>query len=200
MGPYFLTTLVSILGPVESLFCYANRGWDVRKIWGKDVEVETLTNYCGVLQFKEGAVGSINMSFDEWKTNQPAMEIYGTEGVIIAPDPNTMNGPIKLLRANAFTELVESKSEMLEKIGAIYGPESYELFEEIETVAPRIGNQRGAGVADMANAILNGRKPRVSAELCRHVTEAINAFDVSATTRAPYVMTTTCEKPEIMNF
>ena len=201
MGPYFLTTLVSVLGPLESLFCYANRGWDVRKIWDRDVEVEALTNYCGVLRFADGVVGNINMSFDEWKTNQPAMEIYGTEGVLICPDPNTMMGPIRLLKAEAFKELVNSKGDNTgARLGAIYGPESMALFTEIETIAPRIGNQRGAGVADMARAILEGDKPRVSAELCRHVTEAINAFDISAQTGLPYRMTTTFEKPKMMVF
>lgn len=201
MGPYFLTTLVSILGPLESLFCYANRGWDVRRIRDQDVEVEALTNYCGVLRFADGVVGNINMSFDEWKTNQPAMEIYGTEGVLIAPDPNTMMGPIRLLKAEDFKKLVNSKGDnMGARLSAIYGPESMELFTEIETIAPRIGNQRGAGVADMARAILEGGKPRVSAELCRHVTEAINAFDISAQTGLPYRMTTTFEKPKMMVF
>ena len=72
------------------------------------------------------------------------------------------------------------------------------LFTEIETLAPRVGNQRGAGVADMAQAIVEGRKPRVSAELCRHVTEGINAFDVSVKTGAPYKMTTSFEMPEAL--
>ena len=68
----------------------------------------------------------------------------------------------------------------------------------METVIPRIGNERGAGVADMAAAIVEGRKPRVSAELCRHVTEAINAFNVCAETGMPYNMTTEFELPELL--
>ncbi len=200
MAPYYLTTLVSLLGPIQSIFCYANRGFDTRMIRGQEVDVEILTNYCGVLQFADGAVGNINLSFDEWKSRQPAFEIYGTEGVIIAPDPNTMNGPILLLEAKDFTDLVESKTEMLEKIGAIYGPESLGLFREIDTLAPRFGNDRGQGISDMADAIIEGRKPRVSAELCRHITEAINAFDVTVRTRASYEMTSTCEKPEALSF
>ena len=200
MAPYYLTTLVSLLGPIQSIFCYANRGFDTRTIRGQEISVDVLTNYCGVLQFADGAIGNINLSFDEWKSNLPAFEIYGTEGVIIAPDPNTMSGPILLLEAKDFTDLVESKSEMLAKIGAIYGPESLKLFREIETLAPRFGNDRGQGVSDMAEAILEGRKPRVSAGLCRHITEAINAFDVSVKTRASYEMTSTCEKPEAMLF
>ena len=200
MGPYFLTTLVAMLGPIESLFCYGNRGWDVREIHGNGVEVEVPTNYCAVIKFADGPIGNVNLTYDEWKSNLPGMELYGTEGVIIAPDPNTMMGPIKLLKADEFKALVNGKDNMGAKLGAIYGPESFALFQEIDTVAARIGNERGAGMADMAQAIVEGRKPRVSADLCRHVTEAINAFNVSVETGLPYKMTTTFEKPEAMVF
>jgi hypothetical protein len=127
------------------------------------------------------------------------MELYGTEGVLFAPDPNAMMGPIKLLKAEDFKNLVNSKGDnMGARLGAIYGPESLGLFTEIETLAPRVGNQRGAGVSDMARAIAEGGKPRVSAELCRHVTEGINAFDVSVRTGQPYQMTTSFEMPEAL--
>ena len=201
MGPYFLTTLVSLLGPLDSLFCYANRGWDVREIWGKDVDVDVMTNYCAVLKFASGTVGNLNLTYDEWKSDLPGMELFGTEGVIIAPDPNTMMGPIKVLKADEFKALVNGKGDnMGARLAAIYGPESFGLFTEIDTVAPRIGNERGAGLADMAQAIVEGRSPRVSADLCRHVTEAINAFNVSVETGEPYKMTTSFEMPAAMVF
>ena len=112
-----------------------------------------------------------------------------------------MQGPIKVLKAKEFQDLVNSKGDnMGARLGAIYGPESFALFTEIDTLAPRVGNQRGSGVSDMAAAIIEGRKPRVSGELCRHVTEAINAFDVSVKTGVPYKMTTTFEMPEAMEF
>ena len=198
MGPYFLTTLVSLLGPLDSLFCYANRGWDVRNIHGKDVDVDVMTNYCAVLKFANGTIGNINLTYDEWKSDLPGMELYGTDGVIIAPDPNTMMGPIRLLKAQEFKTVVNGKASLPEKLEAIYGPETFGLFREIETVAPRIGNERGAGLADMAKAIVDGRTPRVSAALCRHVTEAINAFNVCIETGMPYRMTTSFATPEPM--
>ncbi len=76
MGPYFLTSLVTLLGPIDSLFCYANRGWDVRKIWDKDVEVEVNTNYCAVLKFENGVIGNVVMAAGFialflWPTNNP---------------------------------------------------------------------------------------------------------------------------------
>lgn len=198
MGPYFLTTLVSLLGPLDSLFCYANRGWDVRNIHGKDVDVDVMTNYCAVLKFANGTIGNINLTYDEWKSDLPGMELYGTDGVIIAPDPNTMMGPIQLLKAQEFKTVVNGKASLPEKLEAIYGPETFGLFREIETVAPRIGNERGAGLADMAKAIVDGCTPRVSAALCRHVTEAINAFNVCIETGMPYRMTTSFATPEPM--
>ena len=198
MGPYFLTTLVSLLGPLDSLFCYANRGWDVRNIHGKDVDVDVMTNYCAVLKFANGTIGNINLTYDEWKSDLPGMELYGTDGVIIAPDPNTMMGPIRLLKAQEFKTVVNGKESLPEKLEAIYGPETFGLFREIDTVAPRIGNERGAGLADMAKAIVDGRVPRVSADLCRHVTEAINAFNVCIETGMPYRMTTSFTIPEPM--
>lgn len=198
MGPYFLTTLVSLLGPLDSLFCYANRGWDVRNIHGKDVDVDVMTNYCAVLKFSNGTIGNINLTYDEWKSDLPGMELYGTDGVIIAPDPNTMMGPIRLLKAQEFKTVVNGKASLPEKLEAIYGPETFGLFREIETVAPRIGNERGAGLADMAKAIVDGCTPRVSADLCRHVTEAINAFNVCIETGIPYRMTTSFVTPEPM--
>ena len=201
MGPYFITSLVTLLGPIESIFCFANRGWDVRKIWDKDVEVEVNTNYCAVLKFRNGTVGNLNLTYDEWKSSLPGMELYGTEGVLFAPDPNAMQGPIKLLKAEDFKALVNGKGDNIgARLGAIYGPESLGLFTEIETLAPRVGNQRGAGVSDMAKAIVEGRKPRVSGDLCRHVTEAINAFDICVKTGVPYQMTTTFEMPEALEF
>ena len=129
------------------------------------------------------------------------MELYGTEGVLFAPDPNAMQGPIKLLKAEDFKALVNGKGDNIgARLGAIYGPESLGLFTEIETLAPRVGNQRGAGVSDMAKAIVEGRKPRVSGDLCRHVTEAINAFDICVKTGVPYQMTTTFEMPKALEF
>ena len=196
MAPYFLTTLVSVLGPIDSLFCYANRGFDRRMIHGEMCDVDVFTNYCGVLKFASGIIGNINMSYDEWKSDLPGLEFYGTEGVIFAPDPNTMMGPIRLLKAKDFTAEVESKNAVYEKLETIYGPDSFGLFREIETVEPRFGNQRGIGVSDMADAIAEGRKARVSADVCLHITEAINAFNVCAETGLPYKMTTACERPE----
>lgn len=198
IAPYYLTVLVSLLGPLESLFCYSNRAFETRLVNGADCTVDVPTNYCGVLRFASGAVGNINMTYDRWRSRLPGLELYGTGGVVFAPDPNTMMGPIRFLDAERFKEEVRSKDNIGAKLTAIYSPETDKLLEDAEPVFPRAGNIRGAGVSDMADAILKGGKPRVSAELCLHITEAINAFNESAQTGLPYKMTTSCDIPEAL--
>lgn len=198
IAPYYLTVLVSLLGPIESLFCMANSAFEIRTVNGAECGVDVFTNYSGVLKFASGAVGNINMSYDRWKTTLPGLEIFGTEGVVYAPDPNTMMGPIRYLNAEKFKAAVAGQADIGGKLAMIYSPMSDALFEEIETIAPRGGNIRGAGVADMADAIMNGGGPRVSAELCLHITEAINAFNISAESGKEYVMTTRCSIPEAL--
>ena len=200
LGPYYLTALVALLGPIESMFCYANKGLPVRNIHGENVAVEVPTNYSCVLKFADGVIGTMNASYEEWKTTQPSLEICGTKGVILAPDPNNLWAPIKLLRAEKVEELVNSREDMVEKIKTLYGPETLELFEEVKPLVPARGTERGQGVSDMADAILKGGTPKVNAALCRHVTEAENAFNVSLETGMPYRMTTTCEKPDPLLF
>lgn len=198
IAPYYLTVLVSLLGPIEGLYCVANKAFNTRIVNGGDCGVDVFTNYCGVLKFASGAVGNINMTYDRWKTMLPGLEIYGTEGVVYAPDPNTMMGPIRYLNAEKFKAAVAGQGDIGGKLAMIYSPMSDALFEEVETIAPRGGNIRGAGVSDMADAIINNTKPRVSAELCLHITEAINAFDISAGNGAEYQMTTACGIPEAL--
>lgn len=194
MAPYFITALVSLIGPLEQMCCYGTRGFDERQIQDHVQKVEVLTHYCGIMKFRNGAVGNINMSFDEWKSTQPRMEIYGTEGVIFAPDPNTLEGSVQLLKASDFKEEI-LKLPRFERVKMLYSPESLKYFKTIDYVIPSNGNERGRGVSDMADAIMNGGKARAGADISRHVSEALAAFNICADTCMPYVMQSTCERP-----
>lgn len=194
MAPYFITALVSLLGPLEQMCCYGMRGFDSRRIQDHERPVEVLTNYCGIMKFRSGAIGNINMSFDEWKSTQPRMEIYGTKGVIFAPDPNTLEGGVKLLRAERFQEEI-LKLPRFERVKMLYSPESLKYFEDVEYIIPSAGNERGLGVSDMAEAAVTGRKARAGADISRHVSEALAAFNICSETCKPYVMVSTCERP-----
>ena len=196
MAPYFISNLVALFGAIDRIFGFATRGFDTRIIHGNECSVDVLTDYCGVISFKDGTIGNINMSYDRWKSMLPGLEIYGTDGVIFAPDPNTMKGDILLLRADKFRSAVENEPEFGKKMAMIYGPDTMKLFETVETVEPRLGNQRGRGIFDIAEAITSGRAPRISAEFCVHVTEAMFALDSCKNRSAAYTMETDCDRPE----
>lgn len=200
IGPYFLTALISLLGSLDEVFAYSNRAWDVRHIHDHDCDVEVDTNYCGVLKFKNGAVGSVNFSNDIWKNSLPALEIYGTEGVIYAPNPNTIRGPLKIMQAAPLKADIAATDDLFQKMTLIYANDEsmQRYFQPLEPVGEARGNQRGLGVADLAAAIQEGRKPRVSAELCLHATEAVMALNGTEGFALPHKLQTTCERPAAM--
>ncbi len=101
MGPYYLTALVSLLGPVESVAGSARITFPTRTIMsekkrGQIVEVEVPTPVAGLINFHSGAVGVIVTSFDIWDAHLPRIEIYGSEGSLSVPDPNCFGGPVLL--------------------------------------------------------------------------------------------------------
>lgn len=199
MGPYYLTALVSLLGPISRTSCFSRIGQKTRKIYslpkrGESIEVEVPTTYNGIMEFASGVSANINMTFDAWMSSMPKLEIYGTEGTLLLPDPNYFGGKIKIIR----------KEKVLDSLN-LYGGEEIPYssdYKDLQEI-PQIYMQpmeyiRGLGVLDMAYAFVYGRKHRTNEELIYHVTEAMLSFDVSARTGEIYNMTSTCDRPEPM--
>ena len=201
MGPYYLTALVSLLGPINQLSCFARKTFEERTITskaqkGKKVGVDVLTHYSGIIEFKNGAIVNINKSFDVWLSNLPCLEIYGTEGTLIASDPNTFGGPVKVLLGKDMVDSVDGM-DVGEAVEKIHSDEMFEFFNEIPLIYQnKSENMRGAGVVDMAYALIEGRKHRTSGDLIYHVTEALTSFDKSAKEGTIYKMVSTCNRPE----
>ncbi|MDI6828220.1 MAG: Gfo/Idh/MocA family oxidoreductase, partial [Armatimonadota bacterium] len=104
MGPYYLTALVNLIGPVRRVTGSARITFPERIIGsepkrGTVIKVDVPTHVAGVMDFANGAVGTIITSFDVWAANLPRIEIYGTEGSLSVPDPNTFGGPVRIRRA-----------------------------------------------------------------------------------------------------
>ena len=199
MGPYYLTALVSLLGPISRTSCFSRIGAKSRTIYseplrGKTVDVEVPTTYNGIIEFANGVNVNINMSFDVWMSSLPKLEIYGTEGTLILPDPNNFGGKIKIFR----------KERVLDSLNLYGGSEppystDYDKLQEIPQVYQQpLEYIRGLGVLDMAYALVYGRKHRTNEELIYHVTEAMLSFDESVRTGKVYNMTSTCDRPEPM--
>src|ERR1700722_16515035 len=156
MGPYYLTSLVTLLGPVKSVSALAKTTFKERLITsqplqGKKIKVEIPTHLCGGLEFGQGAVATVTMSFDAWSHHLPMLEIYGTEGSLQCPDPNTFGGEVLVWT---------TKKREWEKVPL--------------THSDQIG--RGVGIADMADAVRKRRPHRMNGELALHIVEVMEAF------------------------
>ncbi|SFM15558.1 Predicted dehydrogenase [Paenibacillus sp. 1_12] len=177
MGPYYLTALVALLGPIQRVTGSAKISYPERTItsapkFGQKIKVETPTHVAGVLDFHSGAIGTIITSFDSFGGSQvPRIEIYGSEGTLSVPDPNTFGGPVLVRRHDA------------------------KEFSEVPLIHGYTDNSRGLGVLDMAFAIRNGRLNRANGELAYHVLEAMHGFHDASEQGKHYVMQSTCEKP-----
>ncbi len=177
MGPYYLTALVNLIGPIRRVTGSAQISFSERTITsepkrGQKIEVEVPTHVAGILDFEGGAVGTIITSFDVWHAQLPLLQIYGTEGTLSVPDPNTFGGPVKIRRYNS------------------------DKYDEIPLVYGYADNSRGIGVADMAYGIINDRKHRANGDLAFHVLEAMEGFHVASSSGTHYEMTSTCDRPK----
>lgn len=180
MGPYYLTTLVFLMGSVTEVAGLTNKTFEKRTItsqpkYGQIIDVEVPTHVMGLLRFKNGGIGNIITSFDVWNSTLPRIEIYGTKGTLIVPDPNTFGGPVLL--------------STLDGSG----------FKEIPLTHIYTENCRGLGVADMAQCILENRtNNRASGLLANHVLEIISAIHTASDQKILYQMKTKVSKPEPM--
>lgn len=177
MGPYYLTALVSLMGSIKRItastkITYSERTITSKPKLGTKIEVEVPTHVAGVMDFECGAVGTIITSFDIWSSNLPRIEIYGSEGSLSVPDPNTFGGPVKVKRAG--------QNEWMEI------PFTHSYNE----------NSRGLGVVDMAYAILNERNNRANGELAYHVLDIMQGFQEASEKGSHYTLSTSCKKPE----
>jgi len=177
MGPYYVTALVNCIGPAKRVAGATGSALEERTItsekkYGKRVPVETPTHLAGTIDFANGAIGTIVMSFDVWASRLPRIEIHGTEGSLSVPDPNTFGGPVKL-----------------------YRPGDKEWLDIPVYTHCYTDNSRGLGVADMALAVVADRQQRASGELAAHVLDIMLAFEESSTSGGSVVLSTTCNQP-----
>ncbi|MCL2002849.1 MAG: Gfo/Idh/MocA family oxidoreductase [Oscillospiraceae bacterium] len=184
MGPYYITALVSLIGPVKSAAGIAKTSFPERTITsepknGTVIEVETPTHIAGLMDFACGAAGVILTTFDVFAAQLPRIEIYGSKGTLSVPDPNTFGGPVLLYTAD------------VKAPGA-------GRFEEVPPAFGYSENSRGLGLYDMARHLEEGTPFRASGELLAHALEIITAFERSYESSAFIRLTTETERPAPM--
>ncbi len=194
VGPYYFTTLVALLGPIRRIGGFARIHEPDRLVLGKPVDIEIPTSCSGILDFACGALGTVQMTFDVWKSRLPRLEIHGTEGSLFLPDPNFFGGPLRLLRSRDVVARIDAETTLEGRRDWLYEA-SDTLVEEVPLAWPERTNMRGYGVTEMAAAIREGRPHRVSGELALHVVEALTSFADSGTDGRIAEMRTPCGRP-----
>ncbi len=179
MGPYYLTALATLVGPVRRVAGTARVTFPERTIYsepkrGQKIEVNTPTHVAGVMDFENGCVGTIVTSFDVWTDRVPGIEIYGSEGSLRLPDPNTFGGPALLLRAGR------------------------EGWNDVTLTHNHTQNSRGIGLVDLARALRSGEPHRASGELGYHVLEVMHAFLDSSKEGSYVEVGSSFERPAVL--
>jgi predicted dehydrogenase len=187
VGPYHVTNLIQLLGPVKSVVARSATPALVRTITskprnGQKITVETPTTIHAILEFEAGAIITLGASWDVWRHGHRNMELYGEEGTIDVPDPNFFGGDVRVTRrARPVIRL----------------PRWDHPFAVPNQRHPRgtVANYRAAGLADMANAILKNRPHRCSMEMALHAVDVMTSILKSGETGRPVALRTTCERP-----
>ncbi|MGZ0712686.1 Gfo/Idh/MocA family protein (plasmid) [Coraliomargarita sp. W4R53] len=181
MGPYYLTSLVTLLGPVVRVSGVAGRSNRARTIEtgdnaGSAIEVDIDTHVSAILEHANGSTSTVTVSFEVWATRAPLFEVYGTAGTIAVPDPNH------------FSEQVE--------IWTVDNPE----WTAVPVAAGYADAGRGVGLADMAHAINTDRPHRASGDLAFHVLEIMNSILLASHEHRVVELTSTVQRPEPVPF
>ena len=176
MGPYYVTALANLIGPVRRVSGSTRITFPERTITsepkkGAKIQVNVPTHIAGVLDFYNGAIGTIITSFDVWAHACPRIEIYGSEGSMSVPDPNSFGGPVKIRRPGD------------------------EVWEDIPLTHGYSENSRSLGVADMACALQSGRPHRANGDLIYHVLDIMHAIHDASSEGRHIELESGCERP-----
>ena len=177
MGPYYLTTLVQLLGPARAVSASARISRAQRPILseprrGELMDVEVPTHVGALVEFASGPIASLVTSFDVQATRYYNIEVYGAEATLSVPNPNTFDGPVRVKRNGD------------------------ENWTEIALLPAHIPQQRGIGLADMMWAQRTGRAHRTSSALALHVLELMTGALTAAEQGRRVDLHTTCERAE----
>jgi predicted dehydrogenase len=179
MAPYYITSLVNLLGPVRRVAAISSRARNERVVQsgplrGQKIPVEVATHASGTLEFVGGAIITIVMSFDVARHGHRYIELYGTSGSLSVPNPDEFGGPIEIA-----TDDNDWRSVPIERPFAV-------------------GNYRILGAAEMAHAIRSKRPHRANGDLAFHVLEVIEALQTSSDRAMHVEIASRPERPSAM--
>ncbi len=178
MGPYYVSALVNMLGPVVSVIGAASHTRTERTIGsgpreGQVIPVSTDSHVTGILVHASGALSTLVMSFDAVNTKSSNIEIHGERGTLVVPDPNYFEGDVELFALGA------------------------DAWETLPVSAGYVDSGRGFGIADLA-ATPAGSEPRAGGQLAYHALEVMESVLESARSGAAVAIKSTAARPALV--
>ena len=175
MGPYYVTTLVHAFGSASSVSAVSSTSKQTRTIGsgpraGEEFAVEVPTHHAALISFEGGQSSQSTFSFQNALPRMGFVEISGSDGTIVLPDPNTFEGDSTLWRFG------QDEPTTLAAEGSTYG--------------------RGSGVLDLARAIREGRPERASGAIAAHVLDVLLATASAAERGSVVEISSRIDRPE----
>ena len=195
MGPYYLTALVNLLGPAKEV--WGSFMWNKKKRIigigprkGKSIKVLCPTTYLGTIFFKNGSIIRFTLSFDVIAHHRNHIELYGSKGSILVPDPNMFGGSVYTCKKLGGTWKEHKTNKM--HLGKINIRQKSLRANE----SPINANYRGVGLAEMAYCIQNNKKHRCNGDLSFHVLDIIQSIMIAAKKRKRINIKSSCSIPK----
>ncbi|UED83948.1 Gfo/Idh/MocA family protein [Streptomyces profundus] len=179
MGPYYLSALVHLLGPVESVYGAASRSGAERAVGsgeraGERFPVDVETHVTGVLRHENGALSTVLMSFDVQRHELPRIEVHGTGGSVSVPDPNRFEGPVRLATPGS------------------------EGWQDVPLTHGYAAAGRGLGLADLARALRTDTPARATGEVALHVLDVMEALLKASAENRVVRPASSCARPPLV--
>jgi predicted dehydrogenase len=197
MGPYYITNLINLVGPVKRVSALLGTGRKERVINsqpnnprnGQKLKVTTPTTYHALLDFANGACITVSLSWDVWAHKHQNMELYGQTGAMFVPDPNFFGGDV----------MVAGSDQTPKPLPQWDHPFAKNNWGHRNSQDPKDwiwANYRCAGLADMADAIINKKKlARCDISMVAHVVEVMTAMLESGKSKKVVTLKSTCKRP-----
>ncbi len=190
MGVYYISNLVQLIGPVKRVMAMSAKPFNERTIAcdareGEKIPVDTATSIHTLMEFHNGAQITVGLSWDVWHHEHSQMELYGTEATLHMPNPNFFGGSLRL-----------AKNDELQTIEPDH---PFALINEESDDGEKLANYRGAGLADMVDAIANNRPHRCDSTLALHVIDVMTSALRSGETGQQVLLVTSCERPAALD-
>lgn len=202
IGPYYMTALLALLGPVTRVCAMANRAEDRREVLigdkkGESITVNVDTHVTGTLAFASGAIITLTASFDVWDSELPRIELYGTNGTLLMDDidplsgPNLFGGDTKYRTKNEYRWQANPREARFTDTPWLVA-ENRHPFNSVSHKE----NSRGIGLVDMVYAMREGRAARASGDMALHSLEVMDAMMASAHEHRFVELKTTFTRPD----